>query len=227
MSTVKRLAALLVGIIAVTSVTSVRAPVYAMGIEDARARDAQRVKLEGGLGDEALDVKKYAEAIEHYTKAINANACGGDCGKYYFKRGLAYQGMEKCAEAVADYEKAGETLTDNGELYFNESLCHSALNKSDLALADLNKAIRVNPDSMIYHVGRCIALFNKQDFAGALPDCEVTLTSAPDDQKMLYAAAMSAEQTGDKAKAAKFYKHLLDLDHGNTQASDGLRRVGS
>jgi Flp pilus assembly protein TadD len=69
-------------------------------------------------------------------------------------------------------------------------------------------------------------LFNKHNFAGALPDCEMTLTSAPDDPKMLYATAMSAEQTGDKAKAARYYKHMLDLDHGNAQASDGLKRVG-
>jgi len=220
MSTVKRIAALLVGIMAVT------APAFGFGIDDARARASERLKLEGGLGDEALDAQKYDEAIEHYSNVIAGKACGGDCGKYYFKRGLAYQGKEDCVRAVADYEKAGETLTDNGELYFHESLCHSALNQPDVALADLNKAINVNPDSMIYRVGRCIALFNKQNFAGALPDCEATLTSAPDDQKMLYAAAMSAEQTGDKAKAAKYYKHLLDLDHANAQASDGLKRVG-
>jgi tetratricopeptide (TPR) repeat protein len=103
---------------------------------------------------------------------------------------------------------------------------YTALNQPDVALADLNSAIKVNPDSMIYRVGRCVILFNKQDFAGALPDCEITLTAAPDDPKMLYATAMSAEQTGDKAKAAKYYKHLLDLDHGNSQASEGLKRVG-
>jgi tetratricopeptide (TPR) repeat protein len=223
---VKRIAALLVGIVAVTSVTSVTAPAYAAGIDDMRARAAQRVKLEGGLGDEALDAQKYDEAIEHYTKAIEANACGGDCGRYYFKRGLAYQGKEDCAKAVADYEKAGETLTDNGELYFNEWVCQTKLNQLDPALASLNKAIKVNPDSTIYRDARCIILFNKKDFAGALPDCEMTLGSAPDDKQMLYATAMSAEQTGDKAKAAKYYKHLLDLDHGNTQASDGLKRVG-
>ena len=43
---------------------------------------------------------------------------------------------------------------------------------------------------------------------------------------MLYAAAMSAEQTGDKAKAAKFYKHLHDLNPGDARAADGLKRVG-
>jgi len=43
---------------------------------------------------------------------------------------------------------------------------------------------------------------------------------------MLYAAAMSAEQTGDKAKAAKFYKHLHELNPGDARATEGLQRTG-
>ena len=69
-------------------------------------------------------------------------------------------------------------------------------------------------------------LFNKHDYAGSLPDCEQALGPAPDDQIMLVAAATAAEQIGDKAKAAKYYKHLLELDKNNQQAKDGLSRVG-
>ncbi len=220
---VKRFAALLIGF-AVAGVLG--APAYAIGINEAREKREAQAKLEGQLGDEALNAKNYDDAIGHYSKMIDAKACGSDCGKWYFHRGIAYQAKSDCAHASDDYAKAEESITDNGELYFNDSLCQSALNQPDKALALLDKAIKVNPESNTYRVGRCIALFNKHDFAGALPDCEFTLTAAPDDQKMLFATAMSAEQTGDKAKAAKYYKHLLDLDHGNAQAADGLKRVG-
>lgn len=219
----KPLVALFISAIAIMGVA---APALGLGIEETRHNRQRQAMKEGGLGDAALTDKKYDEAIDHYTKAIDANACGGDCGKYYFRRGEAWQGKEDCVKAVADYDKAQETVKDNGELYFNESLCHTQLNQPELALADLDKAIKVNPESSNYRVGRCITLFNKHDFAGALPDCEYTLGSAPDDQKMLFATAMSAEQTGDKAKAAKYYKHLLELDKGNQQAIDGLKRVG-
>jgi tetratricopeptide (TPR) repeat protein len=220
---VKRLAAVFAGLVAFTVLA---APAHALGIQENRNERAAQARREGGLGDEALSAKKWDEAIEHYTKMLDAKACGSDCGKYYFRRGLAWQGKQDCQHAIADYEEAQKTVTDNGELYFNASLCHTQLNQPDAALVDLNNAIKVNPESSIYRVGRCITLFNKRDFAGALPDCEYTLGSAPDDQKMLFATAMSAEQTGDKAKAAKYYKHLLELDHGNQQAADGLKRVG-
>ena len=219
----KYLAAIFAGIVALMALTE---PTQAIGFEDARARRAEQAKQEAGRGDEAFGAKNWDEAIEHYTKALDANACGGDCGTYYFRRGVAWLQKEDCGKALADFQKAEETLRDNGELYFNQSRCHSAANQPDLALADLDKALKVNPDSSIYHVGRCIALFNKHDFVAALPDCEFTLQSAPDDQKMLFATAMSAEQTGDKPKAARYYKHLLDLDKGNQQAADGLKRVG-
>ena len=214
----------------VASLLTVALVSQAMALESTEARRlrmSHQAEDIGSQGDQALAAKEYDRAIELYGQAISSGGLEGeDLGKIYFHRGLAYQGKQDCATAVTDFTKASETLKNNGELYYNESLCHAALNQPDVALADLNNAIKVNPDSMIYRVGRCVILFNKQDFAGALPDCEVTLTAAPDDPKMLYATAMSAEQTGDKARAAKYYKHLLDLDHGNTQASEGLKRVG-
>jgi len=221
---VKRLAILMVGIVAAVAVPVTAA--YALGIQERKQEQRDRSRKEMQLGDEALTAKDFDAAIDHYTKVLDSKVCGTDCGKYYFRRGLAWQGKQDCTKAVADYEEAGKTLTDNGELYFNASLCYNQLNQPDKALAALDQAIKINPESTNYRVGRCIALFNKHNFAGALPDCEYTLGSAPDDQKMLFATAMSAEQTGDKAKAAKYYSHLLKLDPGNQQAKDGLARTG-
>lgn len=220
---VKRLAALVVGMVAVVAVAT---PASALGIQEHRSAERDQGRKELNLGEDALGKRDWDAAIEHYTKGLDAKACGDNCGNYYFHRGVAFQQKQDCVRAIADFTEALKTIKDNGELYFDASLCHTVLNQEDAALEDLNNAIRVNPAGNNYRVGRCIALFNKRDFAGALPDCEYTLGSAPDDQKMLYATAVSAEQTGDKAKAAKYYRHLLELDHGNQQAADGLKRVG-
>lgn len=220
---VKHLAALMLGVVAVVAVA---APANALSIQERRQELKDRARAEGRLGDEALSEKNFDSAIDHYTKFLDAKVCGEQCGIYYYKRGLAWQGKQDCGKALADYEEAMKTLTDNGELYFNSSLCYTQVNQPDKALAALDQAIKINPESNIYRVGRCITLFNKKEFAKALPDCEFTLGSAPDDKNMLYATAVSAEQTGDKAKAAKYYGHLLKLDPGNQQAKDGLARTG-
>ena len=220
---VKRLAALVVGML---SLVAIATPASALGIQEHRSAERDRGRQELNLGEEALGRKDWDSAIDHYTKGLDAKACGDNCGNYYFHRGVAYQQKQDCVKALADFTEAQKTVKDNGELYFDASLCHSLLNQPDAALEDLNNAIKVNPEATNYHYGRCIILFNKHDFANALPDCEFTLGSAPDDQIMLYATAASAEQTGDKAKAAKYYKHLHDLNPGDQRATDGLKRVG-
>jgi len=83
---VKRLAALIVGMVAVAGIV---APAHALGINEAREKAARQAKQEGTLGDEALTAKDYDKAIEHYSKMLDSHACGADCGKYYFRRGLA------------------------------------------------------------------------------------------------------------------------------------------
>lgn len=201
-----------------------------MATEDIGARHARQqgeAAAAIALGDKALRDKNFDRAIELYSQAItSAGLQGPDLGKAYFVRGVAYQAKKDCVNAVADYDKAAETLTTNADLYFNRSVCEAELKQPDKSLSDLDKAIKVNPDSALYHSARCVALFNKPDFAGALPDCEAGLRSTPDDKNLLLAVSQSAERTGDKAKAAAAYRHLLQLDPGNKVAADGLKRVG-
>jgi suppressor of G2 allele of SKP1 len=54
-------------------------------------------------GEVALAASKYDEAIEHYTKALAANATAV---KYYINRSTAYQRASKYAEALSDAEIA-------------------------------------------------------------------------------------------------------------------------
>ena len=64
------------------------------------------------------------------------------------------------------------------------------------------------------------------DFAGALPDCEKAVAGTPGDKDLLIAAAQSAEQVGNRQRAAELYRQLLTADPGNAVATEGLARVG-
>jgi tetratricopeptide (TPR) repeat protein len=204
------------------------APAQAVeSLEDRRERSRADVAQNLPLADAALAEKNFDRAIDLYTKVINSNAIdGSDLGLVLFKRGLAYQAKGDCVHAVQDYDKASDTLKTNGDLYFNRSLCQANLQHPDLALADLDRAVKANPDSVEYRTARCISLFNRHDFAGSLPDCDIALNKAPDDKGLLLAVSQAAEQTGDKAKATKAYRHLLELDPGNKTAQEGLKRLG-
>lgn len=204
------------------------APSYA--IESPGERQQRRAKEATDAlpkADEALSAKNYDLAISLYTKAIDGKGAKGEqLGMVYFKRGVAHQAKGDCASALADYDQAVQLVTTNGELWFNRSICHDKQGQGDQALSDLDAAIKANPDSAIYRVARCINLFNRKNFAGAIPDCEMALTAAPEDQRMLQALSQAYEQTGDKAKALEMYRRLLKLDPSSALASEGVKRLG-
>ena len=192
-----------------------------------RASGKRRNKYPQSSVQEALQAKNPDLAIELFTKAIDSRAFKDQpqtMGELYFGRGTAHQMKKDCVAAIADFDKAAETLTD-GDLYYSRAACYLELKQDDKALADLDLAVKVDPDAVLYRSARCILLFNRKDFAGALPDCEKALSATPDNKNLLTATSQAAEQVGNKPRAAELYRRLLAADPGNPTATEGLKRT--
>jgi len=195
---------------------------------DRRARQQQDAQNYPNEALDAMNKKNPDLAIELYTKAIDSGAFNNTpdmLGQIYYGRGLAFRMKKDCVTAIKDFDKAA-TLINKGDLFFSRAACHLDLNQEDAALVDLDLAIKADPAAPMYHNARCILLFNRKDFAGALPDCEKALEAAPQDKNLLLAASQAAEQSGNRARAAELYRKLLALDPANATAAEGLKRVG-
>jgi len=213
-------------------VATIAVPTPAFAVEGVSERQ-QRKKLEAqkypNQAQEALNNNNPDLAIELFTKAIDSRAFNDQpdaMGNLYFGRGNAYRKKGDCTAAVADYTKALE-FTKKGDIYFSRAACYLDLKQDDPALADIDAAIKTDPDAVSYRSARCIMLFNRKDFAGALPDCEKALAATPNDKNLLTATAQAAEQTGNPQRAAELYRRLLAADPGNPIATEGLQRTGS
>ena len=196
--------------------------------DERRARKKIEMQKVPYQAEEAVQQKDYDRAIELFSKAIDSNAFTDEphtLGRLYFGRGGAYHAKGDCPNAVPDYTKAAE-LTPKGDIYYSLASCHVALQQDDAALVDLTKAIEVDPDAALYRSARCKLLFNKSDYAGAIPDCQTAMAAMPKDKDLLIATGQSAEQTGNKALAAAAYRNLLAVDPGNQIATEGLQRLG-
>jgi tetratricopeptide (TPR) repeat protein len=195
---------------------------------DRRARQQQDAQNYPNEALDAMNKKNPDLAIELYTKAIDSGAFNNTpdmLGQIYYGRGLAFRMKKDCATAIKDFDKAA-TLINKGDLFFSRAACHLDLNQEDAALVDFDLAIKADPAAPMYRSARCILLFNRKDFAGALPDCEKALEATPQDKNLLLAASQAAEQSGNRARAAELYRKLLALDPANATATEGLKRVG-
>jgi tetratricopeptide (TPR) repeat protein len=209
-------------------VAAVALPALAVeGVAERQARKKLEAQKYPYQAQEAMNNNDPDRAIELFTKAINSRAFDDQpdaMGKIYFGRGNAYRKKGDCTMAVADYTKALE-FVKKGDIYFSRAACYLDLKQDDLALADLDAAVKVDPSAPAYRSARCILLFNRKDFAGALPDCEKALTATPDDKNLLTAASQAAEQLGNRPRAAELYRRLLAVDPGNPVATEGLQRT--
>lgn len=213
---------------AATFVAALSMQAFAAGLPSER-RTEKKIQLQKlpSQAQEAVQRKDYDRAIELFTKVINSNAFTDEphtMADLYFGRGGAYHAKGDCANAVADYTKATE-YTTKGDLYYSLAGCQLILQQDDQALASLDKAIKIDPEAALYRSARCKLLYNKKDFAGALPDCEKALPGNPKDKDLLFATANAAEQTGNRQRAAELYRQLLAVDPGETRATEGLARV--
>jgi tetratricopeptide (TPR) repeat protein len=198
------------------------------GVSERQNRKRMEAQKYPQQASEALRNNNPDLAIELFTKAIDSRAFNDQpqtIGELHFGRGNAWRIKGDCTKALVDYDKALETLSD-GDLHFSRAACHIELKQDDLALADLDKAVKEDPEAPMYRSARCIMLFNRKDFAGAIPDCEKALVRAPDDKSVLTALSQASEQTGNRTRAAEVYKKLLSLEPGNPVATEGLKRTG-
>lgn len=192
-------------------------------------RAAKKIQLQRlpHQAEEAVQQKEYDRAIELFSRVIDSKAFTDEphtMGRLYFGRGGAYHAKGDCTNAVADYTKATEYM-NKGDLFYSLAGCHLILQQEDLALADLDKAVKIDPDAALYRSARCKLLFNKKEFAAAMPDCDKAVAAAPNDKDLLIASAQSAEQIGNRPRAAELYRKLLAIDPGNTIATEGLSRT--
>ncbi|MCU1289661.1 MAG: Serine/threonine protein kinase [Acidobacteria bacterium] len=95
-------------------------------------------------GNKFYGQKKYEQAIEAYTKAIENNP--NDYG-IYNNRGIAYHATEQFEKAITDYNKAAELNPYDFSAYNNRGAAYEDIGNIEQAVADYKKALELDPDN--------------------------------------------------------------------------------
>ena len=117
------------------------------------------------------EIGQLDEALHHFEHAI---AMERSNGKYYYNRALVKVKLERYEEAIDDFKKAQDNLTEQKDIYnviFNRGNCYRKLGELQLSIDDLKKAVDMKQDKAAAHNNLGLSYFERgseTDFEEAL-----------------------------------------------------------
>lgn len=134
----------------------------------AEADNGQHDQVYGIYGDALLGAKKYPEAIDAYSKAVQIGATSTRpnakqmMASYYNNLGQAYARTNKIPESVDAYNKAAEAdPTRASQFYYNEGAVLTNTGKTDEANSAFTKSIQADPSHADAYYQRAINSLQK------------------------------------------------------------------
>jgi len=167
--------------------------------------NAQTANQYNQKGDAALNDNKTSEAIEWYTKAIDADK-KSPVG--YYNRGYTYKYLNELDKALADLGKAIELGPDSAVYYADRSDVYAMQNNSNAALADASKYIALRPNDLQGYYHRGLLFRDKNLYEKAITDFTTAISIGSYPPAYLERGVMYNRTNRDDLALADFNKAI-------------------
>jgi tetratricopeptide (TPR) repeat protein len=128
-------------------------------LQPAAEKNPKQDLIWGYLGDAYVSAKKYPEAIEAYSKAIELKPNNGG---YLSGQANAYAKSGQADKAVQQYSAAAKAEPANAATYyFNEGAVFTNTGKVDDAIAAFDKVIAVDPNRALAYYWKGVNMVGK------------------------------------------------------------------
>lgn len=154
-----------------------------------------------------FELKKYGNAIENFTNAINIK----EIAQYIFNRATAYNKLDLTKKAETDFDKAIETNSNNtfvigrGKYFYNKQ-------QYDLAINDFSKAISVDSLNSTNIFNRALAYYSSAQYNKAIKDFEKVVEIQDNDIEAKWFLAKSNYQNKNYEETLKYYLSVESQD---------------
>lgn len=189
----------------------------AAALDDGEAAQAAREQLEQGNG--LLAAGDFEGAIQVFTGALDALPDGGKAAVLVAVAQAQVQ-LERDDEALASLERALTLAPSNVDALRLMSRRLTALGRSDEAQAYLDRMPedqRADPEIL---VREGVALYNGNDFEGAIAKLDAAVAAAPDWSEAYYFRGLSNMAGGNNAAAAADFRRFLELEPEGEKAEE-------
>ncbi len=117
-----------------------------------------------------INLKKYDDAINDLTKAIEFARSNKFKSGIYNDRSLVYINLKNYKKAISDCNKAIALNSNNSLAYFRRAYLKSKIEDNSGAISDYNKAINLDPNDYAAYANRGWSKRNLGDIKGACLD---------------------------------------------------------
>jgi tetratricopeptide (TPR) repeat protein len=161
-------------------------------------------------GSSKLSLRKYQEAVDEFTKAIDL--CP-DSGLYYAKRGQAYVGLKNDKKALEDFTKATEKSPGLAEGWYQLGVYY--FNKDDHDKAFVNFTLALERDPMNYdaYMYRAQCCERQHKMTSANYDYGQAISIRPSDPEAYYRRGLVERDLKDNVNACKDFRKASSLGH--------------
>ncbi|KAL4622315.1 serine/threonine-protein phosphatase 5 isoform X2 [Castanea sativa] len=157
-----------------------------MEIENSSISHAEEIKV---LANEAFQARKYAQAIDLYTQAIELNSQNA---VYWANRAFAHIKREEYGSAIQDASKAVEVDPKYSKGYYRRGTAYLAMGKFKEALKDFQQVKKLSP--------------NDPDAARKLKECEKAV------MKLKFEEAISVPESERRSIADSIDYRSIDVE---------------
>lgn len=189
----------------------------AAALDDGEAAQAAREQLE--QGNALLGAGDFEGAIQVFTGALDALPDGGKAAVLVAVAQAQVQ-LERDDEALASLERALTLAPSNVDALRLMSRRLTALGRGDEAQAYLDRMPedqRADPEIL---VREGVALYNTNDFEGAIAKLDAAVAAAPDWSEAYYFRGLSNMAGGNNAAAAADFRRFLELEPEGEKAEE-------
>jgi len=175
--------------------------------------------VHNNLGSALTELRRYEEAIIHYTEALQIKP---DSAEPYYNLGIALARQGKFNEAIAHYTTALRIEPDHAEAHNNLGDVLRQQERYDEAISHFSKALQLKPDYAKPHGNLGIVLARQGKFNEAIAHFSEALRIQPNDADTHYNLAVTLEKQGRLDEAMNHLSETVRLQPNNAQAHNSM-----
>jgi tetratricopeptide (TPR) repeat protein len=189
---------------------------YRIGVSGTETIPKNSVKVDNQnyeMGLLLLEKKRFNQAIEYFSKAIELNPADG--APYYY-RGMAKNELNLLNDAIEDYTDSMLRKLNKVDVFYKRGYCKYKLGDNSGALKDFAKYVSIDKHNPEVYYYKGLLEYEAENYSVVIDDLNRAIELNPNHESAYFKRGMAKQKTGDKKGCCDDLRTAVDK--GNLEA---------